>query len=213
LYDNKAPFAIANLDYIIRQSTVYPYQDWLKMAPGAKLAKGLSYLQKKGIWVNRVADARSEIALARRNPQKMGFYGIISVGFCVAVLIMIIGFLLYTFISLQSRLLQFGVLRAIGLSLRQLIEMLCLEQLWSVGIGLLAGTIIGEAISMIFVPFLQSSAAFSNTVPPFSVIISGIDIWSIYEAILPVLLISLVILAYILTRLQVHQAVKLGEEG
>lgn len=213
LYEDQASFVIANLDYIIEQSTIYPYKVWLKLKSGAKLSSGLEYLRSKGTWVMGVADARGEIAVAQRDPQKMGFYGIISVGFCVAVLIMIIGFLLYTFISLQGRLLQFGVLRAIGLSLKQLVGMLCLEQMWTVGIGLFAGTFIGQAISMIFVPFLQSSAAFSESIPPFSIIISGVDIGTIYKMLIPVLVISLTILAFILARLQVHQAVKLGEEG
>lgn len=213
LYADKAPFAIANLNYVTEQSAIAPYKIWLKLTPSAMLTPGLDYLAKKNISVISVKDARSELALAKRDPQKMGFYGIISVGFCVAVLIMVIGFLLYTFISLQGRMLQFGMLRAIGLSLRQLIQTLFLELIWSVGLGLAAGTLIGELISEIFVPFLRTAASFKEATPPFFIVIAGADIWTIYEVLLPVFFAALAVLSLILARLQIHQAVKLGEEG
>jgi putative ABC transport system permease protein len=213
LYGEQAPFVVTNLDYLNEQSSISQYDVWLKLKPGAKLSKDLDYLYKKGVQVLALKDARREVALARRDPQKMGFYGIISIGFCVAVFVMVIGFLLYTFITLKSRFLQFGVLRAIGLSMKQLIAMLCLEQLWSVGIGLVMGTFVGEAISAVFVPFLKTAAALNGETPPFHIIISGSDIGTIYKLLLPVIILAMAGLAFILTRLQVHQAVKLGEEG
>lgn len=213
LYGDKDPFVITNIDYMQEQGSIAPYDVWMKLKPGARLTDSLNTLVKKNIQVLSVKDARHELAMARRDPQKMGFYGIISVGFCVAVVVMVIGFLLYTFITLRGRFLQFGVLRAIGLSLRQLVQMLCLEQLWSVGIGLLAGTLVGQAVSAIFVPFLRTAASFNAEVPPFHIVISGGDIWTIYTVLLPVFLAALGGLALTLTRMQVHQAVKLGEEG
>lgn len=136
-----------------------------------------------------------------------------SIGFFIAVLITVIGYVLYTFISLQKRLLQFGVLRAMGLSKGQFTGALSLEQLWSAGIGLVMGTLVGQTISWFFVPFLRTATAMTGKIPPFQVIVSSIDILTIYSILLPVLILALAGLAWSLARQQVHQAVKLGEES
>lgn len=213
LYGDQQNFIITQLDYVTSQSSIVPYDIWVKLNPGAKLTPGLLHLQENKIELLSVSDTRSQLALSRRDPEKMGIYGIISIGFCVAVMIMVVGFLLYTFITIRNRFLQFGVLRAIGMSLQQLIGTLCLELLWSVGVGLGVGTILGHTISKAFVPFMKSTASLAGDIPPFLVIISGKDIGTIYSILLPVLLAALFGLALTLARLQVHQAVKLGEEG
>lgn len=213
LYPDKSPFVVANLNYVTSRSTIAPYRVWLRLAPGAKLEPILKYLQARNVSVSNATDARRELALARRDPQKMALYGIVSIGFCVAVLLTVIGLILHTLISMRNRLLHFGVLRAIGLSPGQLAGMLGLELAWSVGIGLVMGTLTGQATSEIFVPFMRTAAALAGEVPPFSVVVSGMDIRAIYAVLLPVLLLALAGLTVSLAKLQVHQAIKLGEDG
>lgn len=213
LYENDKNFLIANLDYVTAQTGIRPYNIWVRLKPGAKVVPIMEALNQRGIVATPVKDARNELILARRDPRQMGLYGIMSIGFCIAVLVTVIGYVLYTFISLQKRLLQFGVMRAMGLSLGQLISILGLEQLWSAGIGLVMGTLIGQTISWLFVPFLRTATAMTGKIPPFQVIISGIDVITIYSILLPILILTLAGLAFSLARQQIHQAVKLGEES
>lgn len=213
LYQDQKNFLIANLDYVTAQTGIRPYNVWLRLKPGAKVVPIVENLIKQGIYATPIKDARNELILARRDPRQMGLYGIMSIGFCIAVLVTVIGYVLYTFISLQKRLLQFGVMRAIGLSLGQLTGTLGLEQLWSAGIGLVMGTVIGQTISWFFVPFLRTATAMTGKIPPFQVIISAIDIITIYSILLPILILALTGLAFSLARQQIHQAVKLGEES
>ena len=88
----------------------------------------------------------------------MGFFGVLSIGFLVSVVVTIMGFFLYTFLSLRARMLHFGVLRAIGLSVRQLVSMLALEQVFSLGLGLIVGSVLGRLISNVFLPFLEQTS-------------------------------------------------------
>jgi putative ABC transport system permease protein len=213
LYENDKTFLIANLDYVTAQTGIRPYNIWMRLKPAAKVSPIMEALSRQSILATPVKDTRNELILARRDPRQMGLYGIMSIGFCIAVLVTVIGYVLYTFISLQKRLLQFGVMRAMGLSLRQLIGILGLEQLWSAGIGLAMGTLIGQTISWFFVPFLRTATAMTGKIPPFQVIISGIDIITIYSILLPILILALTGLAFSLARQQIHQAVKLGEES
>ena len=209
----KGSFVIANLDYVTAQSSIAPYQVWLKLAPDGQLSRVLKYLSEHNVSVAEAVDARHELTLFRRDPQRMGLFGIISIGFCVAVLFVVVGLFFYTFVTIRHRFLQFGVLRAIGLSMRQLVAMLVLEQIWSVGAGLLSGTLLGQGISMVFVPLIKSATSMTGEVPPFHVVVSGADIRTIYLVLLPALLLALVALGYILGRLQVYQAIKLGEDA
>jgi putative ABC transport system permease protein len=213
LYEDERPFVIGNLNYIQVRSSVHPYQIWLRMKPGTQLNTLLENLSKAGVTVTPVTDSRRELALSHQDPIWMGLYGIMSISFYIAVLITVIGYILYTFISLQKRLLQFGVLRAIGLSLQQLAGILSLEQLWSAGIGLIIGTLEGLLISWLFVPYLRTATAMTRKIPPFQVVVSGMDILTIYSILLPILILALAGLALRLARQQIHQAVKLGEES
>jgi putative ABC transport system permease protein len=122
------------------------------------------------------------------------------------------GFFFYTFLSLRQRFLQFGILRAIGLSIGQLVGMLFIEQVLSVGVAVAMGTILGGWASRLFLPFTKVSADLTGSVPEFMIIISGSDLGKIYLTLGGMLLFGLIGLVVILSRMRLHQAVKLGEE-
>ena len=54
-----------------------------------------------------VHDLRTKLIEGIRDPQRMGLNGMLSTGFLVSALMTIMGFLLYTFLSLRNRMLQF----------------------------------------------------------------------------------------------------------
>ncbi|HET7559674.1 MAG TPA: FtsX-like permease family protein [Limnochordia bacterium] len=212
MYPKDGPFFIANLDYLQEQSALRPYDVWLKIKPGADLQKMVDTLRDQNVWVVNVQDAQNELVKGRTAPDRMGFYGMLTIGFIVSVFVTIMGFFLYTFLSLRNRVLQFGVLRAMGLSVWQLITMLALEQLFSVGLGLGLGSYLGAWASRLFLPFLQAAESNQQSVPPFLIVINDSDLYKIWAVLGSILLIALVVLAGILSRLRLHQAVKLGEE-
>lgn len=214
LYPTKEkPFFVANLNYVQQQYVLEPYNVWLKLEKGASLQAVVDQLREQGVYVIDLKDARAALIEGRRSPQRMGLFGILSIGFVVSVLVTIMGFFLYTFLSLRNRILQFGVLRAMGLSVWQLVTMLALELLLTVGLGLGVGTTLGSWASRLFLPFLQLSAdAAGAAVPPFLVVVEPSDLFKIYVVLGSMLVIGLLALGVILSRLRLHQAVKLGEE-
>ena len=142
----------------------------------------------------------------------MGIFGILSISFAVAVLITVMGFFLYNFLSLRKRMLEFGVMRAIGLSISQLVTILSLEQFLTVSFGFGLGTLFGVIVSQIFLPFLQVSQNLEGVVPGFRIVIQRSDIGNILIILGISLIIGLLILAFILIKLKLHEAIKLGEE-
>ena len=212
VYPANFPLLVGNLDYVQAQYIIEPYNVWLALEDDASLQTIVDELREEGIYVTNVKDVRNRLVEGRRNPERMGIFGILSISFVVAVLITVMGFFLYNFLSLRKRMLEFGVMRAIGLSISQLISILSMEQFLTVGFGFGLGTIYGVIVSRVFLPFLQISQNLEGVVPGFRTVIQRSDISSILIILGISLIIGLLILAFILIKLKLHEAIKLGEE-
>ncbi len=212
LYPQEEPFFIVNLDYVYDQIPLIPYEVWIKMKEDALLTPMLEELVDNGIELTNIKDVRIELAQQQRLPSRGGVFGILSLGFLVSVLVSFVGYLLYWFFNLSSRLLQFGVLRAMGLSRRQLTGMLLLEQIFTAGLSIILGVLIGKAASYLYLPFLQTTEDAQKQVPPFQVVFNSQDTVNIYIVVAMMMLTGAGLLFMHIRRLRVHQAVKMGEE-
>jgi putative ABC transport system permease protein len=212
LYPEDGPFFIANLDYIFqRQGGEFPYEVWLETSPTASKAaveEGIRGLDLRSI-VSDEAPVR--IVAAQDRPERQGLYGLLSVGFLTSALLTGLGFLFYSIVSFQRRYIELGMLRAIGLSVRQMAVLLVWEQALIIGIGIVAGTLLGVGVSRAFIPFLQVRAGEHPQTPPFEVLIAWGQIRLIYLIFAVLLGLALVAVAAFLLRLKVFRAVKLGE--
>ena len=213
LYPEEGSFFIGNIDYILDKTGLQPYGVWMNLAPGKRAGEVLDDIFRLGNIVVSAQDNQAIQILNRRDPQRTGLFGILSIGFIVAALITVIGFLFYSFLSLQRRLLQFGILRAMGLSVPQLMAMLSFETIFLTIIGVGIGTAVGVATSQLFVPFLQVSAEATGRTPPFIIITDWVDSLRMYAILGLMLGAALISLIVLLARLRIYQAVKLGEEG
>ncbi|WP_424768317.1 ABC transporter permease [Paenibacillus sp. sgz302251] len=211
-YPDKSPFVITNLDYIYDQLPIIPYEIWLKMEPDAKVAPIIEELQKAGVELASVKDVRSELISQAKHPTRGGVFGILSLGFLVSVIITLAGYVLYWFFNLSGRVVQFGVLRAMGLSRKQLTGMLLLEQLFTAGLAIGLGVLIGKVVSLLFLPFLQTTENVAETVPPFRVVFESSDTNQLFIVVGVMMTIGALLLFLHIRRLKVHQAVKMGEE-
>ncbi len=128
-----------------------------------------------------------------------------------AALLTLVGFTLYILISLRRRYIEFGVLRAIGLSAGQMLGILGIEQSLLIVVGMTAGTGLGVLVSRLYIPFLQVGSAADVTVPPFQVLIAWGDIARIYVVFLVMLAGAVGGMIWYLKRLKIFEAVKLGE--
>ncbi len=211
-YPDEAPFLVANLDYIYDQAPLIPYDVWLKMEPDAKVAPIIPILQENGIEIAQIDDMRSELAAQSKHPSRGGVFGILSLGFIVTVIVTLAGYVLYWFFNLSSRTVQIGILRAMGLSRKQLTGMLLLEQIFTAGLSIVLGFVIGKLTSLLFLPFLQTTENSINQIPPFRVVFSPVDTMRLSIVVCVMMIIGASLLVSHIRRLRVHQAVKLGEE-
>ena len=207
---NKGFIFVANYDYIYDLIGSQPYEAWLKLEPGT-LSKGVvDEINSKEIYIRKIGDSRIEVNSGRVDPQRTGLFGVLSLGFIVGTVLTVLGFFLYSFLSFERRLLQMGILRAMGLSVRQLFTLLVFEQIFLIVVGVAAGTIIGVAAGDLYIPFFQIGQ--EQRVPPFVVTTAWEDIGRLYLVLGVMLLLSLASTVWLISRMQLSRAVKLGEE-
>ncbi|MEF2964637.1 FtsX-like permease family protein [Paenibacillus sp. M1] len=211
-YPDEKPFIVANLDYIYDQSPLIPYEVWLKMKPEAKVGPLMTKLSEQGVDLYSVKDVRSELAAQNKQPTRGGVFGILSLGFIVSVIVSLIGYVLYWFFNLSGRVVQFGILRAMGLSRKQLTFMLLTEQILTAGLSIVLGIVIGKVAGKLYLPFLQTTDNVTTQVPPFRIIFNSSDTMKLYVVVLVMLIMGASLLFWQIRRLRVHQAVKMGEE-
>jgi putative ABC transport system permease protein len=212
IYPGDGPFIVGNLDYAHeQQGGQYPYDVWLRLAPDADhrtISVGMAEL---GLKTFERGFAPEQIVTERERPERQGFYGLLSVGFVASAFLTVLGFLFYSVLSFQRRFVELGMLRAIGLSTRQLGTLLGWEQALIIGAGVLAGTLIGVGASQLFIPFLQVRRGQNSQIPPFLVEIAWNQIGIIYATFGVMLVLAVVVMVFLLRRMKLFQAVKLGE--
>jgi len=213
LYPDQGFIFVANLNYIYDQIGLTPYKVWVKMTPGTRSVDVINAMKDKGIKIVNIENSQVAINAGRLDPQRTGLFGVLSIGFAVAALLTVLGFFLYSFLSFERRLLQMGILRAMGLTVRQLFGLLMFEQVYLIVLGMVVGTALGVYAGKLFIPFFQVSTGFQNAIPPFIVETAWSDITRIYVILGLMLAIGLGFTALLIARMQLYRTVKLGEES
>ena len=209
----KPYFVVANLSYMIDQSTLEPYEIWCNLddnVPIKTIYDGIGNLENLN--VRLLGDARQEVVKVRNNPIQLGVNGTMTLGFVVSLVVSFMGFLLYWILSMRGRIFEFGVLRAMGITKGQLVQMLVVEQLLTSGVSIVAGLFIGAFTSRLFVPMLQITSQAQTNVPPFQVVSLMDDRMKLYVMLGLMLIIGLSVLVNQLMRIKISQAIKLGED-
>jgi len=212
LYPEDGPFFVGNIDYIFqREGGEFPYEVWLKVKPGTTKEQIELSTTKLGFRSIVTDVAQPEIESDQGRPERQGLYGLLSVGFLASAILTGLGFLFYSIVSFRRRFVELGTLRAIGLSTGQMAAMLACEQLIIIGLSVVIGTVLGVLVSDMFIPFLQVSTGEHPQTPPFLVLIAWDRLMLIYLIFAVLLGLALVMLAMLLLRMKIFQAVKLGE--
>jgi putative ABC transport system permease protein len=203
---------VGNLDYLFEQAGYQaPYRVWLKLKDGSDVAKVAQGVLDTGFNLTRYESVGSQIKTEQARPERQGLFGMLSVGFAAAALLTVLGFFLYSVFSFRRRLIELGVLRAIGFGAAQTAAFLGWELALLLGIGIGVGTGLGVAASLVYIPFMQVGATVEASTVPFQVVIDWPDIFAIYVLFGALFVVALLVLLVLLMRMKVFQAVKLGE--
>ena len=207
-----AEIVVGRLDRLFEAAgSEFPYRIW--MNTDGQLddeALRLALLDRQIVGSNW-EEPFSPVQVAQTSPARQGLFGLLSIGFVAAVLLTIVGFFLYIFFSFQRRFVEFGILRSVGLPFRRTIRLLAWELALLMGLGVAWGSLLGITVSTLFIPSLQVGRDPADLVPPYLVEIAWSSLWQVWLLFGLLYVIVLAAVAVLLRRMQLFQAIKLGE--
>ncbi|MFC1901019.1 ABC transporter permease, partial [Chloroflexota bacterium] len=212
-------FMIINLDRLLSsrdslsRTISGPNEVWLQVTDDPELRKEtLDTLDWGQYRAQNLFDKEAMLAELKADPLAgAGWGGMLLIAFLGVVLVSSLGFIVYNYLSAQSRQLDFAILRTLGFSLRQIIGLVCFEQLFIIIVGMGIGTFIGERLSYVMLPFLQLTEKGERVLPPFILTIDWGTIGIAYAilALAFIITISMVILFFY--RAAIHQTLRMGD--
>ena len=201
---------ITHLSQLQSVCGVMPYQVWIKTDGSTQFL--YDYAEESGTKYTLFRDASAELIAAKNAAVFQSTNGILTVGFICILIMCSVGFLIYWISSIRARTLQFGIFRAMGMSMREIITMLINEQIFVTGVSVGAGIFVGVITSRFFVPLIQIAYSSADQVIPLEVISRSEDYARLFVVIGSVMLICMLVLGVLIARTKITQALKLGED-
>lgn len=184
---------------------------WLSTRPGSSGAVvGVVDASPFFTWKLQSRDQRT--TTLQTDPVALGIIGALSVGFIAAILFATVGFVVSAAVSAHERLTEFALLRALGLSPRQLSGWLSLENGLLVMISVIGGTILGLGLAWLILPFVTLTQSASEIVPGIIVVIPWSWIILLELAVVGLLAVVVTVLGLLLRRIGLGGLLRLGEE-
>ena len=211
-YPEDGPFVVANVEYIHRNFGESPWDIIATLGPDDSASDLSNRLGDLDVDVVSAMDFTGELLKIRNDATQIGTFGILTVGFLISTVLTLFGFLTYSFLSFRRRLQEFGILRAMGLSTRQMSALFICENGFLIFLGTAVGTVLGILAGTLFIPFLQLSVDQFAGTPPFIVKMGWRDIARVFAIFGVVVAITLPVSVWMLRRIQIHEAMKFGGE-
>lgn len=203
---------VANISALQKDFGVTPYEVWISRKTEGDGDGIYEWIQNNNLRISKFADRAAYIEKVVEDPLLQGTNGVLTMGFIVTIILCGVGYLIYWIMSIRSREMIFGVLRASGMHKGELFHMLINEQIFSGVLSIFAGIGIGKLTSGMFVPMLQTAYAASNQVLPMKLIENQEDMIRLYGVVGAVMAVCLLVLILLVFKLNVTKALKLGEE-
>lgn len=203
---------VTHYDMLSQKWGVQPYEVWVSLRYGSDSEDVYEWLEDKDVRLRKYVDKAANVKSTVEDPLLQGTNGVLTMGFMVTILLCAVGYLIYWIMSIRSREMIFGVLRACGMHKGELFHMLMNEQIFSGVFSVLAGIGIGRLTSVMFVPMLQQAYAAADQVLPLRLVTEASDMARLYWVIAGVMLTCLAVLILLIFKLNVAKALKLGEE-
>ena len=203
---------VANIAAVQSEFGIYPYEVWADLKDDADVSAVYDWIEKEGFRVKKFRDKAAVMDGVYNDPLLQGTNGVLTMGFIVTIILCAVGYLIYWIMSIRSREMLFGVLRACGMHKGEVFQMLTIEQFFSGVLSILVGIGIGGLTSKMFVPMLQNAYAAANQILPMQLITDPVDMYRLFGVIAGVMVLCLFTLILLVFKMNVSKALKLGEE-
>ncbi len=180
---------------------------WLATSDGATAAVVDELRATPQLAATTVDRASLEASLAI-SPLPLAIIGALLLGSVAALVFAALGLVVSAAVSTGERLGEFALLRALGLSARQLSAWLSLENAFLLGVGLVAGSALGLVLAWLVLPLVTLSPTGDAVVPAVSVVVPWPALVPIYLLSAGLLILIVVVVRRELLRLRVSDVLR-----
>jgi len=140
-----------------------------------------------------------------------GWEGILFISFAAILILSAIGFLIYSYLTAQRRMLEFAVLRTMGFSKGQIAIVVGFEQLFIISLGMIAGTLMGLRLGSLMIRYMGLTETGDEVLPPLSLHVSWLTVGSAWLVLGLVFLVTIGVVVLLYSRLALHRVLRIGE--
>ncbi|MBO03710.1 MAG: hypothetical protein CL731_01650 [Chloroflexi bacterium] len=235
---DEEPFILADFEAIherlnITRTTgnIQPAEYWIATAQGAELLVAeegiLESVEAPDRAINAIdrelrsmrvrpgsntTDRSLELANVAFDPLvSAGWRALLGIAFFTVLIVSAVGFLVHAKVSFDGRRAELALLRTIGLSMKQLLFLVVLEQVMVIGVAVALGIFMGSRMGTTIMPYLANSGENAVVVPPMAVQIDWLGFGITFGLLGVVFLavISLILLS--VYRMSIHTVMRMGE--
>jgi hypothetical protein len=146
------------------------------------------------------------------DPVALVTIGALSIGFLAAAVFAAVGFAVSSTVSARERITEFALLRALGLSPRQLGSWMTLEQGVLVATSLAFGTLVGWLLTTFILPLVSVTQEGARPVPDVAIVYPWGSVLALEVGLVAVLAVIVTAMTLLLRRLGLGSLLRLGDE-
>ena len=203
---------VMNLAKMIQCFKTAPYEIWYKLADGTSAQSVLDNLQGQGVQIEHASSIQARVDDMKKTAMIRITNGMFTLSFLIAIILCMVGFLIYWISSIRQRELLFGVYRAMGLSEKEVNRMLVNEHLFSTLPSVISGFVCGACATWLFVRLFAVIYLPQKHNLALTIYFQFVDAAKLLVVIAVMIILCVVVLRRLIRALNITQALKLGEE-
>ncbi|MEV7968382.1 ABC transporter permease [Sphaerisporangium sp. NPDC088356] len=186
--------------------------EWWMSARDGDPSAAVATLTRHPEWDQTVTDIGSLTRRLRDDPLASGLQGALILGFAAALVFAILGFLVNAAVAARERVAEFAILRALGVSFRQIFGLLAVEQAFLIGLSLVGGTLLAVGVAALVVPHIVLTGQAALVTPAVLLDIPWPATLALLVAVAALLFSIVAGLARSLRRQGLGRALRIGED-
>jgi hypothetical protein len=195
-------------------SRINPNELWLRLGNGVDEAAFIASVQNSADapLIKEIFGLEATLDAYETDVLSLGVIGLLYISFTVGLVLSIVSLLNYISLTVQARIGEFAVLRAMGLTTSRMVWSIMIEQFLVLFAAVILGALIGQFLTSQVLPPLALSAAGGIVTPPFALRLDVATIVQYLLILLAVLLVVLLLSALWVRRTATAEALRLTED-
>ena len=203
---------VANYASVTSAFQLTPYEVWMKLDKKADADAVIDTINSRGVEIKDYSVMNKSIQQQRDSAMLQITNGMFSIGFIVSLLICAVGFLIYWVLTIREREMIYGIYRAMGMSMREIVKILVVEQVFGsllavlsgFGVGAITTTLFAKLISIVYLPKKHNI--------PIKIYVEAGDIAKITLIFVAAFAICFAIMRRTVKNMNITKALKMGDD-